>query len=176
MTAPQHVGVKHRTAPSQGGALWAQEEDAVTRSGNGARRRLTAPLAGRVEDDRSADQIAAACGALWLEVDVALSPIIGSRGVAALGQRSLHLVSAVHPWLAARQPGGPPALDSALLVSLLAQRSSDDAAAAADSFLQTLHELLTSLIGSSLTERLLRPVWGPSETPSTSPIAQDSKP
>ena len=138
--------------------------------------RLSAPLAGRVEDDSRADQIAAACGALWLELDAALSPIIGTRGVVALGQRSLHLASAVHPWLAARQPGGPVVLDSALLVSLLAQRSSDDAAAAADTFLQTLRELLTSLIGGSLTQRLLLTVWGPPETPLTRPSAQDPKP
>ncbi len=84
--------------------------------------RMTACLASNVEDDSSADQIAAACGALWMELDSALSPIIGPRGVIALGQRSLHLASAVHPWLAACQPGGPATLDSALLVSLLARK------------------------------------------------------
>ncbi len=139
-------------------------------------RRLTAPLAGRVRDHSSAEQIAAACGALWMELDLALSPIIGPRGVTALGQRSLHLASAVHPWLASRQPGGPATLDSAMLVSLLAQRSSDETAAAADTFLQTFHELLTSLIGGSLTERLLRSAWGPPEPTLNSPSAQDTKP
>lgn len=137
------------------------------------RRRLTAPLASRVEDENSAAQIAAACGAVWLELDSALAPIVGSRGVSALGQRSLHLASAAHPWLAARQPGGPTTLDSGLLVSLLATRNSDDAAAAADTFLQTVHELLTGLIGESLTERLLRTVWGPPDTPTNSTSAQD---
>ncbi len=140
------------------------------------RRSLTAPLAGRVQDDSSADQIATACGALWIELDLALSPIIGLRGVTALGQRSLHLASAVHPWLSARQPGGPTTLDAASLVSLLAQRSSEDAAAAADTFLQTFHGLLTSLIGGSLTERLLRTAWGPPEPSLNSPSEQDTKP
>lgn len=140
------------------------------------RRPLTAPLSGRVQDENSADQIAAACGALWLEFDAALSPIIGPRGVTALIQRSLHLASAVHPWLAGREPGGPAALDSATLVSLLAQRSSDDAAAAAETFLQTFHGLLTSLIGGSLTERLLRTAWGPPEPSSSKSSPQDTQP
>jgi hypothetical protein len=138
--------------------------------------RLKPPLAGRVAHDSSSDQIAAACGAVWLELDSALSPIIGPRGVTALGQRSLHLASAAHPWLAAGQPGGPTRLDSALLVSLLAPRSRDDAAAAADTFLQTFRELLCSLIGVSLTERLLCTVWGPPDPPLNSPSVQDRMP
>jgi hypothetical protein len=140
------------------------------------RRRLTAPLASRVQDEGSAAQIAAACGALWQEIDAVLTPIIGPRGVAALGQRSLHLASTAYPWLAARQPGSPDVLDSALLASMLAQRSSDDAAIAGEAFLQTFRDLLTSLIGGSLTERLLRTVWGPSDTPLNSPSAQDPRP
>lgn len=103
-------------------------------------------------------------------------PIIGPRGVAALGQRSLHLASVAHPWLAARQPGGPATLDSALLVSLLALRSREDAAAATDTFLRTFLELLTNLIGGSLTERLLRTVLGPPDTPTNSASVQDPKP
>lgn len=139
-------------------------------------RRLTMPLASRVEDERNVDQIAAACGELWLELDAILSPIIGPRGVNALGQRSLRLASAAHPWLDERQPGWPAALDSALLVSLLAQRSSDEAAAGAGAFLLNFHELLTSLIGGSLTEHLLRTAWGPAESSSKRPSAQDPTP
>jgi hypothetical protein len=141
------------------------------------RRRATAPLAHRIADDSTAPEIATACGAIWLEVHAVLSPIMGPRGVAALGQRSLHLASAEHAWLAARQPGGPAGLDAALLVSLLAQgASSDDAAAAGSLFLQTFRALLSSLIGSSLTERLLRSVWGPPDTALNSPTAQDPTP
>lgn len=138
--------------------------------------RLTACLASRVQADSSAHEIAVACGGLWQELDAALSPIIGPRGVAALGQRSLHLASVAHPWLAARQPGGPATLDSALLVSLLALRSREDAAAATDTFLRTFLELLTNLIGGSLTERLLRTVLGPPDTPTNSASVQDPKP
>ncbi|MDP1899679.1 MAG: hypothetical protein Q8K96_04415 [Rubrivivax sp.] len=128
-------------------------------------RRVAAPLTYRLDDDATAAQIAAAVGTLWLELEAALSPIIGLRGVAALGQRSLHLASAAYPWLATGQPGGPAALDATSLMPVLAARSSDQAAAAASLLLQTFHELLASLIGPSLTERLLGPVWGPPLTP-----------
>jgi len=146
------------------------------RSDSSSRRQVTAPLAYRIGDGSTAAEIAAACGALWLELQAALSPIIGPRGVSALGQRSLHLASIQHPWLAARQPGDPATLDAGLLVSLLAQHSSDEAAAAADTFLQTFHELLLGLIGASLTERLLRTVWGPPDTSLNRPTSQDPKP
>lgn len=141
-----------------------------------SRRQVQAPLAWRISDDSTAAEIAAACGALWLELHAALSPIIGPRGVSALGQRSLHLVSAAHPWLPSRQPGRPDHLDAAWFVSLLAQRSSGDAAAAGNGFLQTFRELLSSLIGASLTERLLRTVWGPPDPALNSPSTQDPMP
>ena len=139
-------------------------------------RPAMAPLAARINRDSTAAEIAAACGALWLELVGVLSPIIGARGVAALGQRSLHLAGAHHPWLAAQQPGGPATMDAALLMSLLAQRSSDEAAAAGQTFFQTLRDLLSNLIGASLTERLLRTVWGPPDTPLNSPTDQDPSP
>ncbi len=143
------------------------------RPDSSSHRRVTAPLAWRIADDSTAAEIAAACGALWLELETVLSPIIGPRGVAALGWRSLHLTGVDHPWLATRPPGGPDKLDATLLVSLLAQRSSDEAAVTANCFLQTFHGLLSSLIGVSLTERLLRTVWGTPEPSLNSPTAQD---
>jgi hypothetical protein len=146
------------------------------RSDSSSRARATAPLAYRISESSTAAEIAAACGDIWLELEGVLSPIIGARGLTALGQRSLHLVSAQFPWLAARWPVGTAALDSALLVSLLAPRSSDDAAAAGAAFFETFHELLASLIGASLTERLLRTVWGPSDVPSTRSTPQDPTP
>jgi hypothetical protein len=50
--------------------------------------------------------------------------------------------------------------DFAGLRAALATQSSAEAADANAAVLQTFHDLLTSLIGASLTERLLRPVWG----------------
>ena len=134
------------------------------------------PLGYRIDDDSSPAEIAAACAALWQELQGVLCPIIGVRGVQALGQRSLQLASAVHPWLVAGQPGGPHSLDTSMLVPLLAQRSRDDAAAAGSTFLDTFRELLSRLIGASLTERLLLTVWGPSDTSINSTTAQDPTP
>jgi hypothetical protein len=135
--------------------------------------RAPPPLAYRINDGSTAAEIAAACGEFWGEVEGVLRPIIGPRGVTALGRRSLHLASAAHPWLASHPPGGPATLDAALFVSLLAHRSSDEAAAAGAAFFQTLRELLGSLIGASLSEKLLRTVWGPPDAPLNSANAQD---
>jgi hypothetical protein len=48
--------------------------------------------------------------------------------------------------------------EPAALVRVLAQRSDVEAEAGANVFLRAFDDLLTSLIGSSLTERLLRSV------------------
>lgn len=135
---------------------------------------LTAPLSERAPPGASASQIAAALGSIALELDAALTPIIGPRGVMALWQRSLHLTSAAHPWLSAGQPGGLSPLDTALLATAVAQRDDHDATVAVNALLQAFHELLASLIGLSLTERLLRTVWAPSlALPSSGLPAQD---
>ncbi len=111
--------------------------------------------------------------AIWEQIDDALTPILGQRGVAALYARSLHLAATSYPWLAAPDESDPPAVGPAALKSALARRSSAVAVAGASAFLQTFHELLASLVGASLTERLLRPVWS---TTSSGPSAQDTTP
>jgi len=50
-------------------------------------------------------------------------------------------------------------MDPAALKSMLAQRSSDEAAAGGSAFFQTFHDLLASLVGPSLTERFRRPTF-----------------
>ena len=63
--------------------------------------------------------------------------------------------------------------DFALLRETLAQQSSGDAAAAVQAgLLKTFLDLLTSLIGAELTERLLRSVWN--NNPSSDPTVQDT--
>ena len=136
-------------------------------------RPQSAPLARRVGADASAAQIAAAAVATWQEIDAALAPIVGPRGVAALYQRSLHLTSAAHPWLAGTSAGLHASLDLAALESVLAQQGSASATAGGDALFQTFHQLLATLVGASLTERLLRSVWA--NTSSGSP-AQDATP
>jgi hypothetical protein len=135
--------------------------------------KIAAPLACRVGQAADAAQIAAAVFAIWEEIDDSLTPILGSRGVAALYQRSLHLAAAGHAWLEAADEGDPPAVGPAALKSALARQSSAVAAVGGNAFLQTLHDLLASLIGPSLTERLLRTTW---ENSLGSPPPQDISP
>src|SRR5688500_13367018 len=112
-------------------------------------------------------------GSIWRAIDAALSPIVGQRGVAMLYKRSLSLVSPAHPWLLGLHEGNQTTMDLAALESVFVQQSSQHAAAAGGAFLQAFHELLSSLIGPSLTARLLRPVWAPF---SSRPPAQDTSP
>ncbi len=136
-------------------------------SANPEGRSITAPLAHRVAAGADAAQIASAVVNVWHEIDDALTPIVGAGGVVALYQRSLHLTAAAYPGLALKANGGGPAQ----LQSLLAQQNPADAAASGSAFLLTFHGLLSSLVGPSLTERLLRSVWAPL---SSGPPPQDS--
>jgi hypothetical protein len=115
-------------------------------------------------------QIADAVALTWSEIDAALTPVIGQRGVAALYIRSLYLVRSAHPWLASADDGAQTAIDLARLKSVLAQQSSSDAAAGGGALLQTFYDLLASLVGRSLTERMLRSIWAKF---SSGPTAKD---
>ncbi len=136
-----------------------------------ASRGPSAPLANRVGAQASASQIADAVLAIWQEVDDALTPIIGPRGVAALYYRSLHLSGEAHPWLVIKHDIVQPAVNPTIFTSILARQESTAAAAAGSAFLHTFHDLLASLIGPALTERLLRAVW---ENSLSGPAAQDT--
>ncbi len=125
-------------------------------------RRWPAPLADRVTDGANAEQVADVIVAIWLEIDQALHPIIGHRGVAALYNRSLHLTAVAYPWLAIDQPAVTAAVDSSGLRAALVQQTVAEAAVGGSALFQTFHELLASLVGASLTDRLLGSVWTPS--------------
>ena len=130
-------------------------------------------LAQRAAEGADAAQIAEAVASTWKKIDAALSPIIGHGSVAVLYMRSLHLIDPAHPWLADMHQGVQTTIDLAALKSILARQDSETAAAAGGALLQTFYELLASLVGPSLTERLLRSVW---ENPLSGPPAQDTSP
>jgi hypothetical protein len=123
--------------------------------------------------DVDAGQVADAVAAVWRDIDLSLHPIIGHRGVAALYDRSLALASARHPWLATGPPVAPAAIDASALHAALAMRPPAEAAAGGGALLQVFRDLLSSLIGAALTDRLLRDVWSRPTDPAT---AQDSSP
>lgn len=103
--------------------------------------------------------VADAAVSLWRDMSDALSPIIGPRGVAALYKRSLYLTRDDYPWLAAAHEGVVPQVDYELLHKALVQQAGPHAAAANAALLQAFYDLLRSLIGEPLTERLLRSLW-----------------
>ncbi len=118
-------------------------------------------------------RIADAVVSTWQAVDAALAPVIGSKGVVALYGRTLFLVREKHPWMAALQQGAEPLMDLAQLAAALGQQESCTAAAGAGDQLQSLYELLRSLIGPSLTGQLLRSAW---DNPLRGSAAQDRTP
>lgn len=130
-------------------------------------------MAQRAGEGADAARIADAIGALWEQVEGALAPIIGKRGVAALYKRSLYLAAASHPWLRLQDEAlAAPELDLAVLKPVFARQEGAEALAGGIALLQAFHGLLSSLIGSSLTSRLLDAVWTPL-SPSSGPPAQD---
>ncbi len=105
-----------------------------------------------------ASRIAELSASTWRDIDAALSSIIGQRGVVALYKRSLFLTRAAHPCLTAVRESDLPPGEFAALAATLAQQSTSNAAAASDALLQTFNDLLTTLLGGSLTKRLLKSV------------------
>lgn len=115
--------------------------------------------------------VAEAAVARWERIVEVLTPILGQRGVAALYRRTLNVAGGLHPCLLQAHESDEPVTFKRLR-RVLAQQAPDVAAAATDASLQTFHELLGSLIGSALTQRLLGSVWSPIFSGSP---AQDSK-
>lgn len=123
-------------------------------------------------ESADAVRIAEIAVSIWYDVGEALAPIIGQSGVAALLKRSIYLTRTAHPCLLAINEnalpsGGMPAL----LQKVLAQQDRIEAIAVNAELLHNFHKVLITLIGASLTERLLRPVW---ETPSSGDAAQEN--
>jgi hypothetical protein len=120
-------------------------------------RRTLAHLAGEAPD---ASAVARATLHTWHRLATRLAPVIGVRGVEILFSRSLHLTATLFPWLARveEEEEGRMVLPASLKACLAGQET-DAAAEASDTLLVTFTEQLTSLIGESLTERLLEPVW-----------------
>ncbi len=121
-------------------------------------RGTLARCAGEAPD---ASAIAEATLNTWRQVADRLAPVIGVRGVDALFSRSLHVTSKTFPWLAVAGNDGNGAARLAGLKARLAGQEPTAAAEAGHALLLNFTELLATLIGAPLTERLLAPVWLP---------------
>jgi len=116
-------------------------------------------LAQRAGPSPDAHAVAAAATSTWQQVAGQIGPVIGVHGFDVLFGRSLHLATATFPWLS---PARDVANATALLASVTACLEAADAATAAEAslaLLVTFAEVLATLIGEPLTERLLSPVW-----------------
>lgn len=122
-------------------------------------QRLSSSLEQLATQGADIGQVTAAIISAWSEIETALVPIVGQRGVAALYERSLYLTRVHHPWLTAVPENVDARMDLPALEAVLAMQGSGAAAAGGGALLQALYELLGSLIGSSLAEQLLRTTW-----------------
>jgi hypothetical protein len=111
-----------------------------------------------VHDITGVEQPGDAAVTIWRDVWIALSPIIGAAGAAALYERTLFLTIAEYPWLKSVSDSLESGEFSALRRVFL-QQTRADAAAANAALLNSLTQVLGKLIGASLAARLLQPVW-----------------
>lgn len=97
---------------------------------------------------------------VWNQVAALLAPVIGTRGVDVLFSRSLHLTGRTFSLLII---AAGDQRDMAVLLGEVNARlmscETNEALEASHALLVTFTELLSSLIGESLTEQLLRPAW-----------------
>jgi hypothetical protein len=114
------------------------------------------PRAGSVSDANTTSEAAATT---WRRVEAQLVPVIGTRGVDVLFRRAVHQTTTAFPWLAVAVDRGGSAGPLPSLMACLAAQHTGTAQEAAFTLLLTFTELLATLIGESLTERLLAPVW-----------------
>ncbi len=136
--------------------------------------RFTTALTQRVAEDANSRQIADAIGAMWADIESSLQPVLGRRGVSALFKRTLHLTAIRHPWLAAVKAGGADsAADLVELTELFAQQSPAAVTEAGCDLFAIFRDLLTTLIGERLSERLLQAAWS---TSSRAAPVQDPNP
>lgn len=101
----------------------------------------------------------AAVSRTWQFMAAQLEPVIGVRGVDVLLDRALHLTSKKFPWLVHTTLSEVGVDPVTRLQSRFVNRDATEAAEAGGALLVTFTELLSSLIGEPLTERLLATVW-----------------
>lgn len=114
--------------------------------------------AGKASD---ANALADATLRTWQEMETQLAPVIGTRGVDVLFARALHITSATFPWLEIPRDRKDSDDRPASVKRRLAGCEPNVAEEASVALLTTFVELLTTLIGENLTERLMKTAWAP---------------
>lgn len=132
-----------------------------TTDGDLIREAIRRTLTQRTVGAPDASAVAEATLTTWHQMAARLAPVIGARGVDALFSRALHVTSSAYPWLAIAGGRGDSAAHLAGLTVQLEANKAAVAAEASHALLVNFTELLATLIGESLTVRLLAPVWAP---------------
>jgi hypothetical protein len=105
--------------------------------------------------------IAEAAVRLWKDYMNLLAPILGARGVEALFGRSLHVTSIAFPALASVRDQADRAIPLGPYRVCLQACDPATALEASLAHLMNFTELVSTMIGANLLERLLGPVWAP---------------
>lgn len=131
-------------------------------------RQIVASLAHRVGPEADSAKIAQAIVSTVQDIDAAITPIIGHQGFVALYRRSLHLCASTHPGLVALCNSVRDDMDVTALESVFIEQNEAEVLFFGEVLLTTFYQLLITLIGPSLTARLLSGVWehSLSDTPS----------
>ncbi|MGV8941007.1 MAG: hypothetical protein ACOH1P_05615 [Lysobacter sp.] len=95
------------------------------------------------------------------EIEATLGPTLGTHGVLLLIRRGFYLTPSLRPLLASTPTGAQLDADSHFdaLREMLLNQTIADALTVGTVLLQTFYDLIVTLVGLPLTERLLRSVW-----------------
>lgn len=121
--------------------------------------KIAASLAHRIGRSAEGASVVDAIVSILEEISAALVPILGSKGVAALYRRSLYLCATAHPSFADAFEDASARMDLTRLKVLLLEQDRAEVVLFGEHLLKAFYELLATLIGPSLTARLLRTVW-----------------
>lgn len=115
----------------------------------------------RLGDARGVSAFAVAFIDLWRQMGERLEPVIGTRGFNVLFERSIQIASKAFPWLSHIEASEGIGVSLTGLKEGLEGQEVTVASDASYTVLVSFTDLLTGLIGASLTDRLLRAIWTP---------------
>ena len=132
----------------------------MSTTGNEIRRKaIRRTLSQRAGSSPDASAIAEATLGTWQEVAARLEPLIGTGGVDILFGRSLNLTSRSFPCLALASDYGDSVTSLASFRATVENMDVAVAIEASNALLVIFTEMLATMVGESLTERLLDMVW-----------------
>lgn len=132
---------------------------AITADRKRSREAIRITLAHRAGGAPDVHALAEATISTWRQVDSLLAPVIGTHGVDVIFRRALYLTSKTFPWLAFSEECRDSSVLLASLKAHLENQCAVDVAEAGCTLLACFTELLTTLIGEALTERVMGQVW-----------------